>query len=265
MHRLSISRAWDETRLVLARDGKLIGTVALALFLVPGLILNALVPATPRGSMPTPGPWLIVGAIAFLISLIGQISIIRLAIGPATTVGQAIQHGAKRALPLIGALLIWALPLAVVMSALYARLLADPTHPPPVVALAVMVLGVAGIFLGIRFLLVGAVASAEPTGSLGILKRSWELTQGNWWRLFGFFVTFFIGALVILWASASVLGLIGRVFLGGLEPLSLGWLLVMLVSQALSAMIYTVLFVMQARLYTQHAEGTGSGIPITHA
>ena len=253
MRKLSISRAWEETRVVLQREAKLIGAVALALLVLPGLLLNAVVPATRAGEMPAPGIWIVAGLVALLISLVGQLSIVRLAMGPPTTVGQAIEHGARRTLPLLGAFLIWALPLLILLSSLYAMLRADPAHPSGVVALGMLALSVAGIFLAVRLLLVGPVASAEPIGSVGILKRSWEITAGNWWRLFGFVLIFFVGVIVVLLASASILGLIARMFLGGVEQLSLGWLVVMLASQLLSSLVYVVLFVMQARLYVQHA------------
>ena len=40
MSKLSLSRAWEETMAVLARDGRLFAAVALALFVLPGLIVN---------------------------------------------------------------------------------------------------------------------------------------------------------------------------------------------------------------------------------
>jgi hypothetical protein len=256
MQKLSISRAWEETRVVLQREGKLIGAVALALLVLPGLLVNAVVPAARAGEMPAPGLWIVAGLVALLISLIGQLSIVRLAMGPPTTVGQAIEHGARRMLPLLGAFLIWALPLLIVLSSLYAMLRADPTHPSGVVALGMLALSVAGIFLAVRLLLLGPVASAEPIGPIAILRRSWEITAGNWWRLFGFVAIFFVGVIVLLLATASVFGLIARMFLGGVEPMSLGWLVVMLASQLLSSLVYVVLFVMQARLYVQHSANT---------
>ena len=45
MSKLSLSRAWEETMAVLAHEGRLVLPVALALFVLPGLILNASMPA----------------------------------------------------------------------------------------------------------------------------------------------------------------------------------------------------------------------------
>ena len=90
MAKLSISQAWDESRAVLARDGKLIGAVALALFVLPGIVLDLFMPEAPAGQFPPAGPWMAVAAVAILMSLVGQLAIIRLAMGPHLTVGEAI-------------------------------------------------------------------------------------------------------------------------------------------------------------------------------
>jgi hypothetical protein len=111
----------------------------------------------------------------------------------------------------------------------------------------------------------GPVASAEPIGPLDIFRRSWDITAGNWWRLFGFVLIFFIGAIALLWATASVVGLLARLLLGNIQPLSPGWLLVMIIAQLLSAFIYVVLFTMQARLYVQRTgtPGAEASVPTT--
>lgn len=253
MRKLSISRAWEETRVVLARDGKLIGAVALAMLVLPGMVVNAVVPTAPRGEMPAPGGWIAAGLVALLISLVGQLSIIRLAMGPQITVGDAIAHGARRTLPYLGAFLLWAVPFVLLISGLYETVRANPTHASAVSALAMIVVCIACIFVAVRLLLMAAVASAEPIGPFAIFRRSWDLTAGNWWRLFGFVVIFFVGAVALLWATASVVGLFARMFFGEIAPLSIGWLVVMLIAQLLSAFIYVVLFTIQARLYVQRS------------
>jgi hypothetical protein len=113
----------------------------------------------------------------------------------------------------------------------------------------------AAMFLAIRLLLIGPVASAEEGGSLRVIRRSWELTEGNWWRLFGFVLFFAIGAMVLIMAVSSGLGLAARLAIGQVTPLSVTGLILVLVAQLLTAAIYVVLFVMQARIYAQLAGG----------
>jgi hypothetical protein len=261
MAKLSVSRAWDEAKTILARDGRLFVAVALALFVLPGLVLDLTMPESPPGELPKPGPWIAVAFVAILVALVGQLAVIRLAMGPHVSVGEAIAHGARRLLPYLAAVLIWTLPLILLGAFLAASIAVDPLKPNPGVALALLLLIAVGLFFVVRFMLSSAVASAEPQGPLGILRRSWSLTQGNCWRLFGFLLMFAIGAIVLLAAVESVLGLIAKLLLGDTGPLSVGGLVVSIVAQLLSALISVTFFVMLARLYHQaagrdHAETT---------
>lgn len=263
MAKLSVSRAWDETKAILVSDGKLIATVALALFVLPGIVLDLSMPDAPAGQFPPPGPWVAVALVAVIISLVCQLAIIRLAMGPHLTVGEAITHGARRVLPYVAAVLMWALPLIFAIALLYAAVEADPAKPSAAAALGVIVAAVIGIYLAVRFLLMSAVASAEGTGPLAILRRSWEISAGNWWRLFGFLAMFAIGAVALLWAVGTVVGLLSQLAFGSIARMSAGGLIVIIISQVLSAMISMVFFVMSARLYAQRGVGAGAqaGVP----
>ena len=66
MTKLSISKAWDETRAVVARDGGLLTTIALALFVLPGVISDVATPAAPSGLLPEFGYWTILTAISLV-------------------------------------------------------------------------------------------------------------------------------------------------------------------------------------------------------
>jgi len=259
--KLSISQAWDESRAVLARDGKLIGAVALALFVLPGIVLDLFMPEAPAGQFPPAGPWMAVAAVAILISLVGQLAIIRLAMGPHLTVGEAISHGARRLLPYLGAALLWVVPLCLVIGLLFASAGSDPEHPSAAAALGLVLAGLIGIYLAVRFLMMSAVASAEGSGSLAILRRSWDISGGNWWRLFGFLLTFAIGAIVLLWAVGAVTGLLAQLAFGSIARMTAGGLIVIIVSQLISALVSLTFFVMLARLYTQRGAGAQASVP----
>ena len=69
-------------------------------------------------------------------------------------------------------------------------------------------------------MLASAVASAEQVGPVGILRRSWDLSHGNWWRLFVFLLLFFVGALCLVWAVETVFALLARVLFADSGPLS---------------------------------------------
>lgn len=260
MPKLSLSQAWDETKAVLARDGRLFLAVALALFVLPGLILNVSMPEARTGEFPPPGPWMIVGFLALLVWLVGQLAVIRLAMGPHVSVGEAIVHALKRLGPYILAGLLWLIPILIVGSLLSAIIESHWTHPSVAASIGLIALVAVGIFLAVRFILSSPVATAEGIGPIAILQRSWALSSGNWWRLFAFMILFWIGALCLLWAIEIVVGLGVKTMSGDTGPLSLGGLLIAVVSQLVSAFISVNFFVFLARIYTQRAAAQ-SGVP----
>ena len=220
-------------------------------------------PQVRTGELPAPGLWLALAFIAILVWLVGQLAVIWLALRPQVAVGEAIVHGARRLVPYVLAVLIWLLPILVVGSVLSAILRLNAGHPPLIVALALIALTLFGAFLAVRLVLSSAVASAEAGGPLVILRRSWDLSRGNWWRLLVFVLLFWIGALCLVWAIGSVMGVLVRMMFADIGPLSVGGLLISIVSQLLSSALSIVFFVMLARLYVQRtgADAAQASVP----
>jgi hypothetical protein len=264
MAKLSLSRAWSESTAVLARDGRLIIAVALALFVLPGLVLDVSMPEAAAGQFPPAGPWMAIAALVLVASLIGQLSVIRLAMGPHISVGEAMRHGTRRLPSYIAAVLMWTMPILIVGSLLYAFVAGDPQHPSVPASLGLILLCVLGTFVAVRLVLSSAVASAEGVGPLGILERSWVMSHGNWWRLFAFLLLFAVGAIAMITAVGAVSGLIAQTLLGGMGRLTMGGLLVAVVSQLVSAVISVIFFVMIARIYVQLSSGPAeASVPTT--
>ena len=255
MPKLSLSRAWEESTNVIARDGRLLLAVALALFVLPGLILNVSMPGGAAGSIPPAGVWIPIAVIAVLVSLAGQLAVIRLAMEPHLSVGEAIVHGLKRLFPYIVAVLVWIVPILIVGSVLYNLSGVNSAHPSVGAALGLLLLTAIGVYLGVRLMLSSSVASAENVGPFAIIARSWRLSVGNWWRLFVFLLLFGIGALCLLLAVETVAGLLLRMVVEDAGPRSLGGLLLAIISQVMSALLSVVFFVMLARIYVQLAGG----------
>lgn len=256
--RISLSAAWDETKAMLARDGRLFAALALAMLVLPGILLDVSMPQSAPGQMPPAGPWIAIGTAAIAISLAGQLALIHLALGTGKTVGEAITHGFKRLLPYLGAIMVWTLPLLLIAATLYAAMGVGTDNPRGGPAVAFLLIACLFLFLAIRLLLSSAVASAETIGPIAILKRSWALGSGNWWRMFAFAMLFAITLLVVLAAIQAVFGSVVAAATGGLKPWSLGALLVALVSQLTSAAASVIFFVMLARIYRQLAGAAGS-------
>lgn len=271
MAALSISKAWEESKARIAADGRLMAIVAAALIVLPGLIVEVISPSSMRAESSLPESILFL--LSALLALIGQLSIIRLAVTPAVSVGEAIGHGARRMpIYLVAAILltiVFILALIPFGIAAYAagvpfdRSSEQVFLQSPVALLLSLLYFALLIFIAIRMLMSSPVASEEEAGPLQILRRSWDLTRGHWWRLFGFIVLFVIGALVLLAAvNWSVTG-VAVVLFGPIVPMSVSALLVGLFDSIVNGAVTVFLAVMLARIYLQLTgrDTAGASVP----
>jgi len=271
MRHLSISRAWEETQKIGVHDGRLVGAVALALVGFPTLVSGIV---APKGMMDqsVPGWVLGVGLIAQLIIVAGQLAIVRLAIGPSTTVGDAVTHGLRR-MPVyvaaaiiicFGALLL-AVPIAAVLLATGAPLDEAALKTSPIFNLLALIYFCVVIFFAIRLVMMSPVASAEPVGPVKMISRSWDLTRGHWWRLCGFLAIFLVGALAVMLAVGAAIGILVNAALGPVEPLSASAAVMALAQGLVTAGVTSVLAIMLARIYIQLAAPDSVSVPSSGA
>jgi len=265
MTKLSISKAWDETRAIIARDGGLLMTIALALFVLPGLVSEVVTPKAPAGEFPPFGYWTILAVIALLIALVGQLAVIRLGTGSRATVGEAIGDGARRAPAYLAASLIWLLPFLLIGAALLGLVARDPDNISAPVAIGLLLLVCLMLYFAMRMLMTSAVASTESANPLAIVRRSWDLTRGHALRLLGFFLVFLFGAIIVVAAVSTIVGIVVELALGGTEPMTVGALLVALVTQIVSAAVSVLLMLMIARIYVQLAGEPAAEASVPHS
>ncbi len=262
MRTLSISVAWEETRAIMLRDGRLYVSVALALIALPSAINTLVNPSGRASASNAPAFAALVTLVASLIALSGQLALIRLALGPSTTVAAAIGHGLRR-MPvylLAVVLMVIGLILLLIPVALVSALLGTPISAtglkvqmtPATSVLFLLYLAII-VFFAVRLMLSAPVASAENRGPIAILRRSWTLTGGHWLPLFGFLAMFIIGAIVVLIAVSSAVGVAVRLTLGAIEPMSAGALVFSLVQSLVSAALSGLFALMLARIYVQLA------------
>jgi hypothetical protein len=263
MAALSISQAWEETKARIASDGRLMMVVAAALILLPQTMVTLIAPPEMLSGIRPPNSFLWLAFVAALIGMVGQLAIIRLALGPATSVGEAMVLGAKRFLPAMVALLFLTLLLFAI--AIPAVLLLAGTGGFDAAAtgqgtgglgIAILVILIAAILIGARFVMVLPVAAAEAGGPISILKRSWALARGHYLRLVAFIGLLIVVLLFVTLAVQIVAGLILNL-LFEFEPFSVGALFYGLIAGAAQAALTVVFSVMLARIYLQLA-GRGS-------
>ena len=260
MARLSISKAWDETRATLAEDGKLLATVAAAMFLLPQVVVGLVSGQGADAAADPSGLQLALMAIAGVIGLVGQLAIAWMAIRSGASVGESIGQAFGRALPFIGAMLliIFGFVLLFIVLAMLLMLVGavdvsvQDARPRDVVIIMVAMF-VPLLFVAVRLMPTVPVAAAEKLGPIGILKRSWALTAGHFGRLVAFLLLFLVAALVVAMAIGAIGGLLVSLLFGSAEPFSLGALVLALLVGLLQAALVVVYVVMLARIYVQLA------------
>lgn len=260
MSRLSLSRAWEESKDIFSRDGGLLTSVALALFLLPEIVVGVVSPPTVMSQ--SPGGRVLALAAAF-VGIIGQLAIIRLAIGPSTTVGEAIGHGFRRLPATLGAIIILICALALIVVPLLIVLLmtgligmpVQGQPPPRSFSTVLLLMVIACLFIAVKFIMTVPVSSAEDAGPLNIIKRSWKLTAGHYWSLFGVELLLLVTAVVLLLSAQFVGGTLAAAVGGDIAPFSLS-ALVLSAFMGIAQAVFTVLVtVMLARIYVQLSRG----------
>jgi hypothetical protein len=265
MQGLSISRAWEETRALLARDGKLIWTVALALVVLPAAILGAVTPGGLGTAILAIAESKSVGllglfVVVVLVILTGQLAITRLALGPSISVAGAIRNAGGRLLTYVAVSLIAGVVLFVIL--IIAAAILGATVAPglteqqiaqsPAVLFVVLVLSAAYFFLLARVVgLAAAVTTAEVRGPIATIRRAWSLTSGHTWRLLGFFVVFIIGTGIAVFAVTTATASVLQLLFGVIEPMSASALIAAVVDAMASGAVTVLLAVMLARIYAQ--------------
>ena len=254
MGKLSISAAWDESKVILARDGGLMATLALALIVLPQVILAVV--GSPVSADATAASRLVYFAVLCL-GFAAQVALNRLAIGPSTTVKDAISLGLLRVLPIV--LLVFLVFMAVaIIAALVAMALgaagiavmSTAGQPTPLLILILIVLLVLTFaVLQLAF----PVAAAETGNPLRLAQRSWQLSRGNYWRLVAFVCLIFVGLGVVLLATQLGIGSVVVLLLGRPNPGSMSSLVIGLVAGLLQAAFTVVTATMLARMYLQLA------------
>ena len=269
---LSISKAWDETRARVAADGRLMAVIAAALLLLPQAIVAVVAPPAELSGESPSSTANILALIAGIIGIVGQIALIRLALVPGTSVGESIQHGLKRLLPMIGAVLIICIVVFLVAMVVLLAVggatgleAAETGAATRSVFIAAAVITLLALFLSPKLLMMMPVATAERGGPVHIVKRSWTLSSGHYLRLLGFMLLILIAAVIIVVAVQFVLGAALVAAFGELDPLGPGALVYALLFGAAQAALAVLISVMLARIYAQLSGGDAPDVSVPNS
>jgi hypothetical protein len=271
--KLSITTAWNETAAFVKQEAGPLFLIAFGLMSLPSLILQAAAPKLLLGSMAmTPGtppdPARILAALPMLLLLLipilllsiwGHLTINMLALRRETVIGSAFAHAARRIPPLIGAWLIWIAGVTVLVVPIAALLVSGiKAGHAGLPALLLFALWLLLVFVSIRLLMTTPVTAAETVGPVGILRRSWQLTSGHFWKLLGFLLLILIVFLVFAVVVGAVGGILVALMAGPPTPGSLASFAIQLITGILQAIFLTYFVVMIARIYAQLAGDSAS-------
>ena len=232
--------------------------VALATFALPSILAAW---AYPGGTAGSGAGWLLLAVL--IVVLIGQMTIVLLATGWRGSIGEAMTKAARRLPVLIGALLIAFVPVMLIAVIGFgasitsagitdpAALTPDTIARLPYIAWLLLFLTVFFVVAGVRLFPISAIAASEPVGSVKLLKRSWSLTKGSFWRLLVLVLLLGIVAVVLDSAVTMVVGSIAALAAGEPRAFNLSALLVALASGLVGALVSTVSAVMVGRVYAQ--------------
>ena len=109
------------------------------------------------------------------------------------------------------------------------------------------------ILASVRLFPMSAIAAKEQVGPIGLLKRSWALTRGQFGRLLLALALLVIAALALSSAVSIVVGTVTALLIGEAKPFTLAALIIALAGGIVSALISSVSAAMVGRIYVQLA------------
>ena len=205
-------RAWNEAVAMLKTNRDVLVALGGVFLMLPALAIMLLCPPPDMQGVKDPkvilamfsewfqGNWLPLVVLS-LITTIGTLAVLAMfSSRHRPTVAEAIRMGAIALLPLVAAQLLMGMGIGLIGGIVIA--IAAATQVGALAALAFVGVVLLMIYAVIRSLLVTPVVVNEQTyGPVKALGRTWSLTRGNFWALFGFFalltiVTYILSALI---------------------------------------------------------------------
>jgi hypothetical protein len=171
---------------------------------------------------------------------------------------------AARRLPaLVAALLVVFLPVVLIATfaiggSLVSAGISDPAlitpemlAKTPAFLWGVLLFTILMIVIGVRMFPLSAITASEPAGPIALIKRSWQLTRGVFWRLLVLVLLLGLVAVVLDWAATAVVGSIAALAVGEPKAFNTSALLVALATGFVGALVSTVSAAMAGRVYAQ--------------
>lgn len=255
--KFSMTMAWNEAMTMFRANREVLLIVAGIFFFLPSLLVSMAVPGLQEQMVADPEQlsatmatlWVSWGwlfALVMLAQMVGFLALLSLLRDHARpTVGEALKAGLTCLLPAIGTYLLVIVALSLVLGLLIG--LGMATGSVAVGAIAGVLAFVLFVYLSVKLSLAGPVIALDKVlNPFMVIARSWKLTKGNSFRLFGFYALLTICYLVIS-IVVSIPVMLGVMALGE----TAGVIVNGLVSGAISAVVTVVFVAILASIHRQ--------------
>lgn len=268
--KLDMGRAWNEGTAMIGANRQMVAIVAGMFFFLPYLAMALLMPQVLQGQTEMMGDpadaqaaMEAIGALyaqnwwAFLLVAVAQIIgtlalLVLLSDTTRPTVGEALERGARGFLSYIGAQLLFAIGLGLLIGVPAALALASGSQAAFVLVIALAI--VVGIYCAVKISLVGpAIAIDGLLNPVAILARSWRLTKGNSFRLAMFYLLLIVAIAVVAIVVTLVFGLVFAALGSEIETIGNG-----VVASLVNAVVTVIFLAVLAAVHRQLA-GSASG------
>ena len=253
---ISMSAIWDESAALIRRESHLMVPVALATVGIGSVISGFTQPETPAAGLGASGAFGFV--IGNILSLIGNLAMMALALMPGMSVGESLRLAVARMPKMIGivalfliALIVMMIPIAIIIKMSGAPISANMTAKdlPAVAVLSALIVGAVLLYVSARLLTLSATVVDRNPPVIEAIKSSFAATRGIAAKIVGVVVLFFVVTLVVSGAAASISGILFGMLGKAVGAPLLGKGLTVLVTGMVSALLSIVSTVFAAMLY----------------
>lgn len=269
MTKLDSNAAWKEASGQVSANRDVFLALAGVFFVLPSLALTVIggEPEIVPGMKPEQitaafgaflaGAWWLI-ALSLILQVSGMLAILTLMRDRSRpTVSEAIGGAMQGLLPYLAATLLFAIAFGLIGAVLIG--IGGAIAPALAAAALLLVMGF-GIYASVRLILIAPVIAVEgERNPFTALRRSWSLTQGQFWRIFGFLALVVILFAVVLGVISLLVGVVLAIFTAGETQRVLG----ALVSSAMTAVLVVYLTGIYSAIHRQLAGPGKAGLADT--
>lgn len=253
---ISMSAIWDESAALIRRESHLLVPVALATVGIGSVISGLTQPVTPADGLGA------IGAFGFIVgnilSLIGNLAMMALALMPGTSVGESLRLAVARMPKMLGivavflvALTALIIPVVFILKISGTSFSANMTAQdlPPVALLCALIVSAVLLYVSARLLTLSAAVIDRNPPVIETIKSSFAATRGITAKIVGVVLLFFVVTLVVSGAVASISGILFGMLGKAVGVPLLGKGLTVIMTGMVSALLSIVSTVFAAMLY----------------